>query len=130
MWLRLNRKPKVYCVLKKINWVTNIVYHENRPHFSSKFESLPGSRLVSIASKYSSVILTLKVYFISLHKVLAGCTCGPRLNSLANMSSRKPDNSPPGQLAREYSTPKLRQLAPNLQTISPQLNARNCSVCG
>ena len=48
----------------------------------------------------------------------------------SHMSSRKPDNSPPGQLAPEYSTPKLRQLAPNLQTISPQLNARNCSVCG
>ena len=47
------------------------------------FESFSGSRLVSIASKYSSVILTLKVYFIFLHKLLFGCIFGPRLHSLA-----------------------------------------------
>ena len=66
-----------------MNWVTNRVYHENRPHSSSKLEIFSGSQLVSIASKYSSVILTLKVYFISPHKLLFGCIFGPLLNSLA-----------------------------------------------
>ena len=83
MWLRLNRTPKKVLCFEKINWVTNRVYHENRPHSSSKFESFLGSQLVSKASKYSSVILTLKVYFISPHKLLFGCIFGPRLNSLA-----------------------------------------------
>lgn len=32
-----------------------------------------------------------------------------------------PDNLPPRQLALDYSPPNQRQLAPNLQTISPQL---------
>ena len=81
MLLRLNRKPKGYCVLK--NWVTKRVYHENEPHSSSRFESFSGSRLVSLASKYSSVILTLKVYFISPYKLLFGCIFEPRLNSYA-----------------------------------------------
>ena len=83
MWLRLNRKPKRVLCFEQINWVTNGLYHENTPHSSSKFESFSGSRLVSIASKYSSVILTLKVYFISPHKLLFGCIFGPRLHSLA-----------------------------------------------
>ena len=68
---------------EKINWVTNRVHHENRPHSSSKIESFSGSRLLSIDSKYSSVILPLKVYFISPHKLLFGCIFGPRLNSQA-----------------------------------------------
>ena len=83
MWLRLNRKPKGYCVLKTIYWVTSRVYNENEPHSSSEFESFSGSQLISIASKYSSVILTLKVYFISPHKLLFGCIFRPRLNSLS-----------------------------------------------
>ena len=41
------------------------------------------AELVSIASMCSSVIPTLKMYFISPHKLLFGCIFGPRLNSLA-----------------------------------------------
>ena len=41
------------------------------------------AELVSIASKYSSVIPTLKVYFISSNKLLFRCTLGPLPNSLA-----------------------------------------------
>ena len=64
MWLRLNRKPKGHHVLKNLIGqqiefrATNRVYHENRPHSNSKFESFSGSQLVSLASKDSSVILT------------------------------------------------------------------------
>ena len=76
-------KSKRYCVLKKINWVTNRVYHENRPHSSSKFKSFSRSRFVSIASKYSSVILALKVCFISSHKFLFGRIYRASMSSIA-----------------------------------------------
>ena len=65
------------------NKLGNKVYHENRPHSSSTFESFSGSPLISIASKNSSVGLTFKVCFISPQKLLFGCIFGPPLNSQA-----------------------------------------------
>ena len=63
LWLHLAqaewKSKRVFC-FEKINWVRNRVYHENRPHWSSKFRSFSRSRLFSIPSKYSSVILALK----------------------------------------------------------------------
>jgi len=83
MLLRLNRTPKKVLCFEKINWVTNRVYHKTDHIQAQNLRVFLGSRLVSKASKYSSVILTLKVYFISPHKLLFGCIFGPRLNSLA-----------------------------------------------
>ena len=58
---------------KKINglqiaFITKVVHIQ-----AQNLRVFLGSRLVSIASKYSSVLLTLKVYFTSPRKLLYGC---------------------------------------------------------